>query len=188
MDWVKRLGNSERMKMLRRLITETSGVDIVEAALVMPIMFMILLGIFWFGRSYNIYATVSYAAHEGARIAARPTCASTCTNDFPPTTEVVTKVEDVLHAANLTTTASPQRVITYDIAPNYCPGFTQANSCQTLRNITVCRNVRMNAVASNIPICGALVSFRYRVQINIPNLWSFRGFDLPGVAEFPMEN
>ena len=64
-----------KMSRLRKLVTGTLGSEIAEAALVLPIFFMIMLGIYWFGRAFNVYATINHAAREGARAAASPTCA-----------------------------------------------------------------------------------------------------------------
>src|ERR1700752_5229679 len=64
--------------ILRRLTAETGGAEIAEAAAVLPLMFMILLGIFWFGQAFSIYGAVTRAAQEGARAGAIPYCA-TCT-------------------------------------------------------------------------------------------------------------
>jgi hypothetical protein len=36
-------------KVFRRLAVETRATEIAEAAAVLPLMFMMLLGIFWFG-------------------------------------------------------------------------------------------------------------------------------------------
>ncbi len=55
------------MSRLRKLVTGTVGSEIAEAALVLPIFFMIMLGIYWFGRAFNVYATINHAAREGAR-------------------------------------------------------------------------------------------------------------------------
>src|SRR3981081_4262212 len=64
-------------KALRRLARGTSGAEIAEAALVLPLMFMMLLGIFWFGQAFSIYGTITHAAREGARAGAAPSC-TTC--------------------------------------------------------------------------------------------------------------
>ncbi len=39
--------------------------EIAEAAIVLPLMFTMLLGIYWFGRAYNVYSTITHAAREG---------------------------------------------------------------------------------------------------------------------------
>ena len=54
------------MDRLKRIIAETGGSEIAEAALVIPIFFLVLLGIYWFGRAFNTYATINHAAREGA--------------------------------------------------------------------------------------------------------------------------
>ena len=63
------------MKLWKQITHETRGAEIAEAAIVLPLMFMLLLGIYWWGRAYNIYGTITHAAREGARAATAPTCA-----------------------------------------------------------------------------------------------------------------
>ena len=57
------------MSRLKKIVTATTGSEIAEAALVIPIFFMIMLGIYWFGRAFNTYATINHAAREGALLA-----------------------------------------------------------------------------------------------------------------------
>ena len=64
---------------LKKIATGTTGSEIAEAALVLPIFFLIMLGIYWFGRAFNTYATINHAAREGARVGVAQTCA-TCGN------------------------------------------------------------------------------------------------------------
>ena len=54
------------MLRLKKIATGTTGSEIAEAALVLPIFFLIMLGIYWFGRAFNTYATINHAAREGA--------------------------------------------------------------------------------------------------------------------------
>src|SRR6267378_1071707 len=75
------------IKPIARKLGSTDGAEIAEAALVLPLVFMLLLGIVWFGRAFNIYSTITQAAQQGAIIAARDPCA-TCGND-PPTKQEV---------------------------------------------------------------------------------------------------
>jgi len=62
-----------------RLFRDGSGAEIAEAAVVLPLLFMLLFGIMWFARAYNIYTTVNRAARQGALAAAANNCA-TCGN------------------------------------------------------------------------------------------------------------
>jgi uncharacterized iron-regulated membrane protein len=70
---------------LRKILTGSVGSEIAEAALVIPIFFMIMLGIYWFGRAFNTYATINHAAREGARLAVAQTCATCATPNGQPT-------------------------------------------------------------------------------------------------------
>ena len=63
------------MGRLKEIVAGTRGAEIAEAAVVLPLLFMMLFGIYWFGRAYNIYATITHAAEEGARAASAPSCA-----------------------------------------------------------------------------------------------------------------
>lgn len=54
---------------------EDSGAELFEAALVIPVVFMLLMGIVTFGRAYNVYQTITRAAREGARELVLTPCA-----------------------------------------------------------------------------------------------------------------
>src|SRR5437588_12371974 len=62
--------------ILHNLTRETSGAEIAEAAAILPLMFMILLGIFWFGQAFSLYGAITRAAQEGARAGSVPQCSS----------------------------------------------------------------------------------------------------------------
>jgi len=53
-----------------RLIKNEKGVSAVEFALILPILIVLVFGIFQFGIAYNNYITITHAAREGARLAA----------------------------------------------------------------------------------------------------------------------
>lgn len=55
--------------MLRRMKSER-GAAIVEFALVVPILLVLVMGIFEFGRMWYLQTNLSMAARQGARIAA----------------------------------------------------------------------------------------------------------------------
>ncbi len=63
----------------RRLLQDAAGAEIAEAAVVLPLLFMLLFGIMWFARAFNIYTTVNRAARQGALAEAANNCA-TCGN------------------------------------------------------------------------------------------------------------
>jgi TadE-like protein len=180
---------------LKRLGTETGGQEIAEAAIVLPLVFLILMGIFWFGRAYNIYATVTHAAAEGARVAAMPTCA-TCTNAFPANTTVVSTVSGILQASHLDpaqigATSDPLPAGCTGTAPPpacLCPGLTPPAACGSSGNVRICRGVQLNDSTSSPQVCGTMVSFQYPYQFFLPfTSLNFQLIQLPAVAEARVE-
>lgn len=90
------------------------GAELVEMAFVLPLLLTLLIGMFWAGRAYNIYETITRAAREGARVAAVPRCATctalgnwgSCTLNadsygFPDSTSVQCVINYSLGGANL---------------------------------------------------------------------------------------
>src|ERR1035437_10252194 len=107
--------------ILRRLAAETRGAEIAEAAAVLPLMFMMLLGIFWFGQAFSIYGAITRAAQEGARAGAAPYC-TTCKNNT--LTQYATNAVNATQAA-LTASKLNPALAQYPSTP---PVF---NSCST---------------------------------------------------------
>src|SRR4051794_39812652 len=95
-----RIAAARTRSSVRALVSADCGQEIAEAAIVLPVLFLILLGIFWFGRAFNISSTLDRAAREGVKAAGRPSCA-TCGNTVPLSSQVVNQVADVLNASNL---------------------------------------------------------------------------------------
>src|SRR5438445_6890483 len=85
--------------VFRRLALETRATEIAEAAAVLPLMFMMLLGVFWFGQAFSIYGTITHAARQGARASVAPACTTCATKD--PTANAYSAVKNALQAAKL---------------------------------------------------------------------------------------
>jgi hypothetical protein len=91
----------QKMRSVTRLAWETSGAEIAEAAVVLPLLFMLLFGIMWFARAFNIYTTINRAARQGALAAAANNCA-TCGNARQSVVNIQTNVVNpILTAAHL---------------------------------------------------------------------------------------
>ena len=155
------------MRTVIRKLKEEAGAEILEAALVLPILFMFLLGIVWFGRAFNIYSTITQAAQQGAIAAARPICA-TCGNTTSDA-QVITVVDGVLQSSHL----DPLQIPVNSKAPTVtsaCSAAAPAPLCATTAgNITICRSVILNPTGATDPVqCGAIVSFQYPFQFYLP--------------------
>jgi Flp pilus assembly protein TadG len=136
----------------RLLLRADRGATLFEFAIVVPVLFTLLLGIFWMGRAYNIYATITRAAREGARYGAAPTCA-TCGagNVFPTSDQVQGVVDGALTAASMDPTQKLNFTYTQGVLLN---GINPPPACPTPLSPT--------------QECGVVVSFQYPVTLAIP--------------------
>lgn len=151
-----------------RALRNAEGSEIAEMAMVLPVMFLVFLGIFWAGRMYNIYATVNQAARLGARVASQSNCSS-CGDTFSADTAVDTAIANSLQADRLNpaaiTAANPVPT------PTFCPGPPTGACTTTTNGVTVCRNALVTPTTVSPPVCGVLVEFTYQMdlgQITIP--------------------
>jgi len=64
---------------IRRIWHDCTAAEVAEAAFVLPLMFVFLIGIFQFARVYMVYSAMQRAAEEGVHAAAGSDCA-TCGN------------------------------------------------------------------------------------------------------------
>jgi hypothetical protein len=182
------------MKRFIQIVRDVRGAEIAEAAAVLPLVFMILLGIYWFGRAYNIYSTISHAAREGATVAATPACAECpigggtwAGTSFPDNAAVAAAVASTLRASHID--VNSLTAYTPNPAPVACIGAIPAGGCSPgPNNITVCRNVQLNTVGSPQQQCGTMVSFRYPYQFYFPfTSLNFQLVNLPASAQVAME-
>ena len=172
------------IKRIARQLATAEGAEIAEVALVLPVVFMLLLGAVWFGRAFNIYSTIQQAAQQGAVTAARATCA-TCGDAFPVDGTVTAAVGAVMKASNLDPTqilASPSPL------PQFCAGLP--SGCTTTGQIRTCRNAWLNsAFPAQPPQCGTVVSFQYPFQFYLPGTsLNMQPIKLSAQAQSRMEN
>jgi Flp pilus assembly protein TadG len=165
-------------KSVRRLCFNlagsTSGAEIAETAMVLPLLFVVLLAIFWFGQAYRYYGTITHAAREGARAAVAPICATCGTNSTQTqVNNAVTAVNNALTAANL----NPSLTLAPSPTPNLCACGTASPPCgtpvtcvpstSTTSNVCVQPNVQLSYTvptsgAPGAGTCGTSVSFTYK--------------------------
>ncbi len=177
------------IQRIARKLGSADGAEIAEAALVLPLVFMLLLGIIWFGRAFNIYSTIQQAAQQGAITAARATCA-TCPadNTFPTNATVQATVEAVLKSSNLDPAQIPANP---PPSPLSCTSPPTPPCTTTSDNITICRQVLLNSPASATQPaqCGTLVSFQYPFQFYLPfTSLNLQQIVLSAQAQSRMEN
>jgi TadE-like protein len=150
------------MARWKRLTGEAGGSQVAEFAVVLPIVVMLLFGILWFARAFNIYSTITYAAREGANAAVvgnAPTCATCGTPPTPPqaAAAAVARVQEVLQASHI----DPGQIQTYIPSPAPTGGACGTMTTTTVSGVKVYSNARLNAATSDPPSCGVIVSFQY---------------------------
>jgi hypothetical protein len=94
----------------RKLGRDSRGQEIAEFAALLPILFLVLIGIFWFGQAFRMYGTITHAAREGARAAVAPACA-TCSSATTATQNAWNAVQSALNAANMNPTLAQQPTV-----------------------------------------------------------------------------
>jgi hypothetical protein len=167
------------MKVLGRDITltrlrERHGSEIAEAAVILPMLFMLLFSIYWFGRAFSIHSTINHAAREASRTAASPACANcvaACSwpgSSLPCDTLVTDVVDQTLTAAHLD--IKQAQPFTPSPIPPPCPGVSPEGLCATASggNVTICRNVILDQNSASPQACGVIISFRYPYQFTLP--------------------
>jgi Flp pilus assembly protein TadG len=130
-----------RTALRSRFASDTRGQELVEFAFILPILMMLLMGIFYMGRAISVYQALGRAAREGARAALATTCA-TC-GDALNTAAGQTAINNALVSASL----NPSLVV----PP---PVFTAA--------------VLNSSDPTNYQVNGVTVTVTYPVQLNIP--------------------
>ena len=102
----------------RHTLSQEGGAQIAEFAAVAPMLVVLIFGILWFGRAFNIYTTVNHAARAAAQVAATRTCAS-CGNTFPSDGSIETDVIDpILLASHLDPTQKQNFSVAHGVIEN----------------------------------------------------------------------
>jgi Flp pilus assembly protein TadG len=153
------------MRHLREFGRETSGAEIAEAAAVLPLMFLFLLGIFWFGQAFSIYGAITRAAQDGARAGAAPYCA-TCSSANTPATNAVNAVNTSMRASKL----DPARIQAPSLPQTFAACSGASTGCATVSGSNVCVQgpVQISNTSGGSTVCGVSVSFQYPFQFWLP--------------------
>lgn len=105
----------------RRRRRNERGADIVEASLALPILLTIVFALFWLGRGWDVYQTMTRAAREGVRQAVTTNCA-TCGDTY----NSYATVQNVVYTALQTTGINTSQLL------NYQQGYTWLDSSQSV--------------------------------------------------------
>jgi TadE-like protein len=155
-------------KFLSLLVRDTNASEIAEAAFVLPLMFTMLLGIFWFGQAFTIYGAITRAAQEGARAGAAPqcsTCSSTQTN-----TQYATAAANAVNAALIASKLDPSLIQTPS-PPNINPCGDNVQKLNCGSTGAACVQLPVQLQLPPTPQggdCGVSVYFQYPFKSWLP--------------------
>jgi TadE-like protein len=180
----------------RDVASDASGQEIVESAFVLPLIFMFVIGIIWFGVAFFIYGTLTQGARAGAEAAVAPVC-TTCAAGSTPATIAQTAVYKSLAAAHL----SKSQLVPWAswTPPALCPCGSASPSCAPqvcdsgsgVTDVCVQINVQLSYPSKGgAGTCGTSVSARYKYpfhfSIPLTNL-DIGNMLLPGQAQMRAE-
>jgi Flp pilus assembly protein TadG len=198
-------GTFLRDKFLRdKFLRDTSASEIAEFAMIVPLLFMFLIAIFWFGQAFRVYGTLTQATRAGARAAVAPVCATCPASGSTPAQIAQTAVTNAMSAAHLNTAQLvPTSQWTVPV-PNLCQcnsGGTSASSCTSPVSCDASVSIQM-CVQPNVQLsyptgsqggmgtCGTSVSLRYQYpfsfKIPLTNL-DLGNIQIPGQSQMRVE-
>ena len=156
---------------VRRLIRETRGAEIAEAAAVLPLMFLMLLGIFWFGQAFSIYGAITRAAQEGARAGSLPYCA-TCTGSNTLgayATNATNAIQTAMVASKLDPTQAQYPATIPSLISCSTGGSVTCNGGASV-NFCIQAPIQLNPTQGlgATGLCGISVSLRYPYRFWLP--------------------
>jgi len=135
--------------LLRTAVAAEKGTQLVEAAFVLPILLMLLLGIIWTGRGYMVYETITRAAREGARYEVLPSCASCGNATLDPSSSAC------LDKSSAT-------------FQNYIKPALQATNLDANRVTNYCQKTQWLNTGDDPQSCGVVISFTYPTEMAVP--------------------
>jgi Flp pilus assembly protein TadG len=112
--------------LLRRLVRSDAGSELIEFGLTLPLLLLLVLGMFEFGFMLQEYEVLTNAAREGARVAALPTYSAT---DTARVNNATARINDYLTAGGLTASSATKCV--GNLTPPTAPGTGCAGAAVT---------------------------------------------------------
>ena len=162
-----------------RQVREQDGTEIFEFALVAPLVLMLLFGIFWISRAFNVYETITRAAREGARYAVLPS--SVASNNA---------LKESYTTAGTSSSPACLSNPTYEFT-NYVSPALSASSLDPGGVQNFCQQAVVldpNTDAS-VQQCGVQISFQYPVKLLIPfTTLDFTTINISTSVQMRMEN
>jgi hypothetical protein len=166
----------ERLRILD-FFSAATGSQIVEFAIALPLLMVLVVGIFDFGTAFNVKQKIVNVAREGARVASNQP-----TNDLWPPGVIgtcaaptsVCAIRDAVDSALVTNKIKDCGLAAANAAPtgNLAWKFTPAG-CAGPMTLTIERGITYPATLPNPPFQQAYTIEATRVTLSYPYQWTF---------------
>ena len=150
-------------------LQDTDAAALIEFAVALPLLVVLIVGIFDFGGAFNLKQELSNAAREGARFgAAQPTNDVTQVTPAPPSVDAIRfLVDSYLQTAKINDcglSTAPG-----NLAGSLSWSYTANTGCASALTLTITRGLAVSE-----PIGGATVNVLCtKVEITYPYQWHF---------------
>ena len=175
----------------RCLLQDTDAAALVEFAVALPLLVVLVVGIFDFGGAFNLKQELSNAAREGARFgAAQPTNDVTITNLKPASVDAIRfLVDSYLQTAKINDCG----LGTIPEPPQGAPltwVYNASSGCAATLTLTISRGIPVQET-----VAGPVTMSCTTVQISYPYQWRFNtvirllvpGATYAGVSQIPAD-
>lgn len=197
-EWIP----SAPVNNLRSALARTEGVQIVELAIVLPLLMVLLVGIFDFGNAFNLRQKLTNIARSAARFGASSSTADLNSGGTPPPSVAAIRnfVDDSLQANGLNdcnlnrvggTQTGGQLLWTFTAAGNGCvaPGVTLVvdRSCCSGSGTASCPTQPLTATVQGVTmyVISTHICLSYSYKWTFDNVISLiaPGSVYPGVSQ-----
>jgi hypothetical protein len=141
----------------------TRGAEIAETAMILPLLFVFVMAVFWFGQAFRIYGTITQAARQGARAAVAPACA-TCAASNDPSANAWAAVKSTMQAAHLDPTQLQQPTT----LPPLCPCSSSASGTSCSPSTVSCDSGETNICVQGVSRSGGNPPTESNVELSAP--------------------
>lgn len=188
------LGRAERVRRFpcpESLVRDTAGAEIVEFAVSLPLLVVVLVGIFDFGTAFNVKHKLDNAALQGARVASNQPTNDLSSAGTPPCSapESICVVRDIV---DTTMTRSKLNdcglgAAAGTLGPALTWTFTANTGCPGTLTLTIERGFWYDTTLPSPPFQANYRIEATRVTLSYPYRWQFNraiGLVAPG-ASYP---
>jgi len=174
------------MRKFTQFVADTRGAEIAEFAIVIPILAVVLFGIFTVGQAMYVSSTVTKAANDALAAAQKASCGS-CGNAIANGTQIGDAIEKVAVGTRLDPNNFVAFTPPYLCTANPPPTVRFASVTSSTGNTYNVQIVDGAPLDANCTTVGTRIALQYKFVPALP-LAGLRTLLIPAVVQGPTEN